>query len=64
MTILVNGHTPDRAIIANQTINAIITNKGPGGFGAHFNDGRISWTTFDNTCPEGDKPMAKKCIRG
>jgi len=64
LTILVNGHTRDRAIIANQTINAIIHNNGPGGFGTHYNDGNINWTSFNNTCNnETDKVMAKKCIR-
>lgn len=63
LTILVNGHTPMQSIIGNQTINEIITNDGPFGFGDHYNDNSVVWENFANTCPTDERPRAMKCIR-
>jgi len=62
LTILVDGDTPDQSIIANATINAIISCPENGWVNQNdYKDRDIAWDT--NGCPVDNQPTARKCIR-
>jgi len=68
--ILVNGCTPDSAIIQNQPLQAIIDCSENGWVNQNdYADNLIQWTTdaakgyVSNGCPEDERPACRSCIR-
>jgi len=62
ISILINGCTPDTAIIQNQTIQAIIDCNEDGWVNQNgYEDRKINWST--NGCPADEKPGCRSCIR-